>query len=471
MVRGLGGRVSVSDKIGSYTKNGVKVECQKVYRLHISFRKETGVVPFRLDRKQKLFRCTYRLKERFILGVKYIGDVESVCIQVDSDSHLYITDSHIVTHNTYMQAATYAAYNKLNTILAIPLTAIALQTHKKFEELFPDKHIGLVADGCCSVSEDITITTLKSLERCSLEKCKLFMCDEIQGATSDRMQNLITSVNAIRNIGFTATDKNFFSKSEKVLTALFGDRLCEMDYIDAEAINAVVPGVVYFMETSDMARSYSGIDNKMKYGIKMNDDRNRLIGSIAAAVPDKWQCLTFVDHIADHLVEVYKYMPSGTKFVHRESSKKRMHSFALSGRQQKAVIQDYTDNKFKHLIATDAFRAGVSVDNIRCVIQCAGGCSEVEVLQEAFRGSRIMTEDVRRELDVPPKTHFVLIDFTDNHDDALANMSKARRKVYAEQGWEIRDVTCVEEIDWEYHPKKQCPASTKSQTSKQEKAT
>ncbi len=256
---------------------------------------------------------------------------------------------------TYMQAATYAAYNKLNTILAIPLKAVVLQTHKKFVELFPDKHIGIVADGHCDISDDITITTLSSLDRCSLEKCKLFMCDEIQGATSDRMQNLVTSVNAIRNIGFTATDKNFFSKSEKVLTALFGDRLCEMDYIDAEEINAVVPGVVYFMETADLPRTYTGMDNKMKYGIKTNEERNRTIGTIAAAVPDQWQCLAFVDHVTDHLVELYKYMPSGTKFVHRETSKKKIGDFALPNKKQKDIIQDYMDNKFKHLIAKMLF--------------------------------------------------------------------------------------------------------------------
>ncbi len=65
-----------------------------------------------------------------------------------------------------------------------------------------------------------------------------------------------------------------------------------------------------------------------------------------------------------------------------------------------------------------------------------------------------MIPEVQEALGVPPKTHFVLVDFVDGHDDALANMSKARRKIYAEQGWEIRDVKNVDEIDWHYYPQK-----------------
>jgi superfamily II DNA or RNA helicase len=170
---------------------------------------------------------------------------------------------------THISAGIYAAYNNLNTVIAVPLAAVATQTYKIFKELFPDKDVGLVGAGGSHIGEHVTIATLASLDKCSLEKCKLLLVDEIQCVTSQRMQDIITAIPALRVIGFTATDEGLFNKGDKVLTALFGDRLCEMNYQDAQAIEAVVPGVVYFLEVPEQATTYSNFDNKMKYAMKI----------------------------------------------------------------------------------------------------------------------------------------------------------------------------------------------------------
>lgn len=352
---------------------------------------------------------------------------------------------------THLSAAIYASYNSLNTILAVPLKAIALQTYNTFKELFPNKHIGLCADGVNDISTDITICTFAGIEKCSLEKCKLLMVDEIQGTTSERMQRIITSVNAIRNIGFTATDKNFFNKADNVVTALFGGHLCEFDYSDGEDIGAVVPCTVYFLETEEQVTKYGSLDSKMKYGLKCNADRNALIGEVASLVPDNGQCMVFVDHVRDHLPNVVKSMPHGTRWLHRTSSKKEVGAFALTPKQQKTTLQEFADGEFKYIVVTDMARAGVSVDNVRCVIQASGGTSEVEILQEFGRGSRIITDEVLKARNLEPKTHCVLIDFKDNHDYTLAAMSNKRRKIYLEQGWTVVDVKTPQEIDWNYY--------------------
>ena len=141
-------------------------------------------------------------------------------------------------------------------------------------------------------------------------------------------------------------------------------------------------------------------------------------------------------------------MPKDVKFLHRESSKKNVGSFALSNKQQNEIIQDFSDNKFKVLIASDAFRAGVDIPNCRVVVQATGGSSKVEVLQEAYRGSRILTQEYMDRFNLPPKTHFVLIDFMDNHDSVLENMAAKRIKYYKEQGWSVKTIDSVEQINW-----------------------
>jgi len=156
----------------------------------------------------------------------------------------------------------------------------------------------------------------------------------------------------------------------------------------------------------------------------------------------------FVDRINTHLIPLMMYMPAGTQYIHRGSSKKKHGAYALTGKRQDQIAESFSNNEFQHLIATDAFRAGVDVPNIRVVVQAAGGSSKIEVLQEALRGSRTLKEEDRERFGVTPKTHFCLIDFVDQHDDSLMGMTQKRIKYYRDQKWQINFVKHPREIDW-----------------------
>ena len=102
LVLSLGGRISVSEKQGSYKKFGVRVTTKKYYRISFSF-SDNGVVPSRLTRKLSNFnpRTKYG-SNKFIANIEYSHDEEAQCIMVDNPEHLYVTDDYIVTHNTTM---------------------------------------------------------------------------------------------------------------------------------------------------------------------------------------------------------------------------------------------------------------------------------------------------------------------------------------------------------------------------------
>lgn len=351
---------------------------------------------------------------------------------------------------THIQAITYAAWNKLNTILAIPLKQVVLQTHKKFQEFFPDKHIGLVGDGKHDISNDITITTFRSLTSCALEKCELLLVDEMQSAGQETFQNALRQMRPRRMFGYSATTEGIFNNTDKLLKGLFGEDLIYFPYEDAEDAGAVVPGMVYMLKLpADLFMdNYTNFETKIKYGIKRCDKRNELVGKACSLIPKEWQTIVFIDHVKDHLIPMYKYMPKDTKYLHRETSKKNVGTFALSPKQQNATIEEFSNNEFQILIASDAFRAGVDIPNCRVVVQASGGSSKVEVLQEAYRGSRTLTEDQREKYNLPEKTHFVLVDFMDNHDPTLEAMAKKRIKYYEEQGWTVKIVERPEDITW-----------------------
>ena len=350
---------------------------------------------------------------------------------------------------TYCQAFTYAAWGSLNTILAIPLKQVFDATYKKFVKLFPDKHIGRVGDGFHDISKEITITTFRSLDKCAVEKCELLLIDELQGSTGDHIQNVISSIKPIRIFGYTATDDGLFNGADKLLKGLFGERLISIPYEEAQEVGAVVPALVYFLKTPDYLVTSSTFEGTLSQGVKNCKPRNALISKVVTNIPKGWPSLTFVDHINDHLIELHKLMPAGVKYVHRNSSKKDIGIYALTAKQQKETTQDFIDNKFQHLIATDAFRAGVDIPHLRVVIQASSGSSKIEVIQEALRGSRILTEEDKERLGIEEdKTHFVLIDFLDNHDDRLNDMALKRMEHYKQQGWKVKVVESINEIDW-----------------------
>lgn len=343
------------------------------------------------------------------------------------------------TGKTIMMAATYAAFNHVGqTIVATPLKTVFDQTYDKFKKLFPDRHIGRVGDGYCDISRDVTITTFKSLPRCPIEKCKLLLMDEIQGTTSEGIVSTLSSMTPARMFGYTATDSNLFNQADKMIKGLFGDRLIYFPYQEAEEAGAVVPCMVYMVKVPETAIFDAGsIEGKILRGIKRNEVRNRLVGQVCSLVPEDWQTLVFVDNIADHLVPLYNHMPEGTIYVHRGQGKE-FGAFSLSPKKQDANLQAYRDGEFKYLLATDCLRAGADIPQIRVVVQASGGTSEVEILQEAYRGART----------APGKEFFILVDFLDSHDQTLENMSLKRMSIYKKQGWTIKEIDSPEEIEW-----------------------
>lgn len=102
LIEGLGMYTSMSDKIGSYVKDGVRTMCQKAYRISII----TGKDIFKLDRKRKYLnnKISKRTQNKSIRipihGIEYIGKSDGVCIKVDNEDHTFITKNHIVTHNS-----------------------------------------------------------------------------------------------------------------------------------------------------------------------------------------------------------------------------------------------------------------------------------------------------------------------------------------------------------------------------------
>lgn len=91
--------------------NGNKVHCLDAYRLSIF----SDIPLFKLPRKLEAWSnrsCTNYAKSKYkgnkIVNIRYIGEKKAKCVTVDNESHCYLINNFIVTHNSYSAASLLA---------------------------------------------------------------------------------------------------------------------------------------------------------------------------------------------------------------------------------------------------------------------------------------------------------------------------------------------------------------------------
>ena len=99
LVQSLGGRVTMQERTGHYKQNGVTYQTRKNYRLFIHF-PDGDIVPVSSEKHLAKYNPKRSEIKRFIDSVEYVGRKPCRCIVVNNESHLYVTDDFIVTHNT-----------------------------------------------------------------------------------------------------------------------------------------------------------------------------------------------------------------------------------------------------------------------------------------------------------------------------------------------------------------------------------
>jgi hypothetical protein len=107
LVRSLGGSCSMRTKEPFYRDaNGQRVMCKTAYRLTV--RLPLDMCPFRLARKVARWeetRPTFNTPpRRTVRAVDYVGRIQSRCITVEAEDHLYLADGFVVTHNSFSLA-------------------------------------------------------------------------------------------------------------------------------------------------------------------------------------------------------------------------------------------------------------------------------------------------------------------------------------------------------------------------------
>lgn len=108
LVRSLGGVAYARSRAALGRKPGRANGRDIGYRhdAHVlDIRLPAGIEPFRLDRKRAKYQATGSGRPmRFIDSLEPAGRAEAVCIQVAAEDSLYVTEDHLLTHNTLNDA-------------------------------------------------------------------------------------------------------------------------------------------------------------------------------------------------------------------------------------------------------------------------------------------------------------------------------------------------------------------------------
>lgn len=114
IVESFGGSVRRKTKVKYFTdSNGNKKEGRPYYSLSIAL--PNGILPFRLERKLKGYTPRKWKPVRIISSIEPFGREEVRCISVAAENRLYVTEHHIVTHNTVMSLAAMQAKAATNS--------------------------------------------------------------------------------------------------------------------------------------------------------------------------------------------------------------------------------------------------------------------------------------------------------------------------------------------------------------------
>ena len=132
LVRSLGMTCKLTKKQGKYkNKNNKIVYCKICYILTI-YTNNPDV--FKLQRKRQLVSSSSYSKKTSIVDITYVKDDFTTCIEVDNNSHLFLTDDYTITHNSTTQVtlATHELFFKKNAeVVALFSTTSDKQTFTK----------------------------------------------------------------------------------------------------------------------------------------------------------------------------------------------------------------------------------------------------------------------------------------------------------------------------------------------------
>jgi DNA or RNA helicases of superfamily II len=350
---------------------------------------------------------------------------------------------------SYVVTLLVQMYPTLNFLIVAPGIAETNNLYKRIIEV--EKDVALLNGASRDdPNHRVVVSTSRSFLKADLQKTDIFIFDEAHACGNNQTtQDILNNLRGSRIFGFTATPKGRSDKADRLIEAVFGQKLVDFGYEDAKEAGNVTPiEVQVYSVPGRIEASKSRFGNAMTQNRRRfywrNDIRNNLIRAVADRVPEDEQLLIMVDTV-EHLIRLGAMMP-GFALVcgdgHDLAEEARRMKLDLSKNilgDTKEVYNELADRfskgLLKRVIATYRWKQAVDFPQLSVLIRADGAKSPIISTQVPGRLSRLS----------PDKSTGLLVDFMDEFNDSARRKALARIKSYRENGWRITHMGVFDE--------------------------
>lgn len=290
-----------------------------------------------------------------------------------------------------------------NVINAFPDTKIAVlapgvnllpQLMEAIARYCPDREIrGLFSGSKDRIeSDDVTVCSLDSMHKLDKGSYKIVLIDEPHTiATDDRAPQIVEFENA-RILGFGATTEGRYDGRDIYIEGLIGPVLSEVTYQEAVAMGALCPIHVYCLKIPYKVMGHKLRNTAYNAYLFKNEKFHNIVGEICNdVIPEDWQTLIFIDNEKEAMALSQKINNGVIAMQKRfKTTKVREETF-----------KDLKEEKIKRCICSNIYSTGVTINNLKCEINCDDGGGSILSVQKPGRLAEIK----------PGKKEGIMIDF------------------------------------------------------------
>lgn len=324
---------------------------------------------------------------------------------------------------TYLLAGLCAQFPRATIGVFVHRRELLHQTQRELQRLLA-RPIGLIGDTVREPNR-ITVCTVQTLAAAGpaatpfLRSLHVLLLDECHhyGQAKTFMQ-VLQQIPAVVRIGVSATPwKQGHAEQEFRLLGHTGPLLSlgqPGEYIAQERLAPVQ--VHYLPITTPTHITHLPWPTCYEEGIVQNDERNRLLASIASASAQAGRLtLVLVSRVAHG--QTLAALCDNAPFV----------SGTESSAVRQACLAAFASGERPLLIATTIFDEGINIPDIEHLVLAGGGKSELQTLQRIGRGMRFR-----------PGKHLLVTDCADDTHRILRRHTRARQATCRTAGYEVR---------------------------------
>jgi superfamily II DNA or RNA helicase len=333
-------------------------------------------------------------------------------------------------------------YPGVNIIICTPFTSLLRGMYAELKEILTPNELGLVGDGSKELGRRVTLVTDRSLIKCDLEKCRIFIFDEVHRAASREASKVISKIRNARMFGFSASPYGRSDHADLETEAMFGPRICRITYQEAQENGSVAPvNVLIYSCDGIHPVDYENPNALERHGMWRNAGRNALIAKAVADAKGKLgedaQIMVSVKTV-EHAVFLRRYLPD-FEMVYASMKKERMDRWINAGllpkdykpldsEAREDLRKRFASGELRRVIATGTWSTGVDFPKLDVLIRADGLPGVIPSTQIPGRVTRTADN----------KEAGYVVDFDDSFNGTFNSRALRRLAVYKKKGWNLQ---------------------------------